>query len=98
MSVWNKKLAVLPQFATALTKHTWNGAPMAPARYIVMDNNPEDIYLYRFSDNWQFAGDTWHQSMDDALHQIEYEFSVGSLEWRPISEAEFNELTKKFEA
>jgi hypothetical protein len=88
-----RKIATLPNNATALTKHTMNGQPMPPARRLVIEEHPEGLYIFRYADNWQFSGDTWHQSLEDALNQIEYEFGAKELEWAPISEAELIRLT-----
>ena len=28
--------------------------------------------------------DTWHQNLEDALHQAEWEFGVGDHEWKMV--------------
>ena len=93
-----RRIAVLPAHATALTKHTMNGQAMKHARYIVTEEHPEDAYLFRYSDDWDFAGDTWHVNLEEALGQAEYEFSVAQLEWRVSSEAQLIGLTNRNQA
>jgi hypothetical protein len=89
-----RQIAVLPANATALTKHTMNHEPMKAARHIVTEEHPEGIYLFRYADDWSFAGDTWHANLEEALEQAAWEFSVDQLDWRPITEAQLLELTK----
>ena len=40
------------------------------------------FFLFRFSAAGEDAGDTWHQSVDDAKHQGDFEF--GTLTWEPV--------------
>ncbi len=48
--------------------------------------------IYRYADDWQFAGDTWHQNIDAALEQIDFEFGVSDLKWKTVTEAEATEI------
>jgi len=48
--------------------------------------------IYRYAEDWQFSGDTWHENLAFALEQTEYEFGLSSLQWRTISEHEATEL------
>jgi hypothetical protein len=75
-----RKVAELPITASANTKHTMNGAMFPPSRPLVMEEQPEGCFLFRYADNWAFAGDTWHANSDDLLHQIKYEFEVIDLD------------------
>ncbi len=68
---------------------------MPLARHILTEEHPEEIYLFRYSDDWLFAGDTWHQNMEDVFAQIEYEFGAENLEWCPISDDELSALTSR---
>jgi hypothetical protein len=90
-----RKIATLPSNAIALTKHTMDGKTMPPARRVVIEQHPEGSYIFRYADDWKFPGDTWHQSPEDALSQIEWEFGANELEWTPISEAELIRLTNQ---
>jgi hypothetical protein len=44
--------------------------------------------IYRYADDWQFAGDTWHQDTNAGLEQIDFEFGVSDLKWKIVTEAE----------
>lgn len=43
------------------------------------------FYLMHICGDGQMA-DTWHQTLDDALHQAEWEFGVASEEWIETNE------------
>lgn len=42
--------------------------------------------LFRFSAKGEFAGDTWHLTLDDAREQAEYEFGSALGRWNAIPE------------
>jgi hypothetical protein len=86
------QVAKLPDGADARTKHTWNGEPMKPARHLVLAAYPDGPMIYRYADDWQFAGDTWHENLEAALGQIEFEFGVSGLKWETVSETEARTL------
>jgi hypothetical protein len=88
-----RQIAELPAGATALTKHTMNGASMKNARHVVTEEHPEGTYLFRYADDWSFSGDTWHPNLEEALGQAQWEFSVDQLLWRPITKQELLTLT-----
>jgi hypothetical protein len=86
------RLAELPDGSLARTSHTWNGEPMKPARHLFLALHPDGPMIYRYADDWQFAGDTWHEDTTQALEQIEFEFGVSNLQWRNVSENEATEI------
>jgi hypothetical protein len=79
------RLAELPDGSLARTNHTWNGEPMK-AVY------PDGPMIYRYADDWQFSGDTWHEDTAADLKQIEFEFGVSDLQWKTVSEDEATEI------
>jgi hypothetical protein len=50
------------------------------AALLIIDVAPDGVFLFRFSRSGEDAGDTWHQSVDDAKHQGMFEY--GPLSWR----------------
>ncbi|NOK32984.1 hypothetical protein [Corallococcus exercitus] len=42
------------------------------------------FYLFRLGANEQPLGDTWHQSLDEAMRQAKTEFSVGPDDWTQV--------------
>jgi hypothetical protein len=73
------------------TKHSIsdkNGrSEFPPFTSLVITQCPDDpgFYLMHVCANGQIA-DTWHETLDDALHQAEYEFEVKPEEWAETSE------------
>jgi hypothetical protein len=88
------RLAELPEKSLSRTKHTWNGELMPRARHIILAEHSDGPMIYRHSKDWKFAGDTWRQSVADALDQIEFEFGMSELNWRAIAEQEATLLMK----
>ena len=88
------RLAELPEKSLSRTKHTWNGEPMPPAHHIILAEHSDGPMIYRYSKDWEFAGDSWHQSVADALKSIEFEFGISEPQWRSISEQEATLLMK----
>jgi hypothetical protein len=54
---------------------------------LVNDERPDGIFLWRNTAGGDFAGDTWHPSVDEAREQAAYEFGP-DLTWSPIPETE----------
>jgi hypothetical protein len=49
------------------------------AALLVIDSAHDGTFLYRFSERGDFAGDTWHGSVDEAEQQARFEY--GPLTW-----------------
>jgi hypothetical protein len=73
---------------TRNTLHIVGGQAMAPpaALHIVRYDNDPGFYLLYLDVAGEEMTDTWHQTLDDAMHQAEFEFSVAASEWRTITE------------
>jgi hypothetical protein len=41
----------------------------------------EAFYLFGCDSDWQSVTDTWHQTLEDAKHQAEYEYEGVSKTW-----------------
>ena len=61
---------------------------MTVPRILVLESRPDGIFLDRFSGAGEEAGDTWHQSIDDAKAQAlsEYRDDLGPWTEVPVSE------------
>jgi hypothetical protein len=88
-----RSIADLPAATAANTRHTMNGESLKPARRLVLEEHTEGTYVFRYADDWSLGGDTWHANIHDALAQIEFEYEVGTLDWKPISEEALTVLT-----
>ena len=61
--------------------------PLPSPNVLVIEQESEgSIFLYRMTRTGEPSGDTWHQSIDDAKHQAEYEYGEVLGEWRAIPE------------
>ena len=65
-----------------------NSAELQPMPFpdvLVLFEEPDgSVFLYRMTRSGQFGGDTWHQSVDDAQAQAEFEYGRLMDEWQPI--------------
>ena len=61
--------------------------PFAPFKELIIAHDPGTVgcYLMHHSIDGR-AADTWHESLEDALHQAEWEFEVELSEWVEINE------------
>ena len=77
---------------TGATRHSYGqvidgklvqGPPMAPfaALAIVQYPGDEAFYLLYLDKDWEEVTDTWHQSVDDAMRQAEFEYEGASVKW-----------------
>jgi hypothetical protein len=75
---------------TGRTRHTIKDAngirEFAPfvALEIASYPNTESCYLFHISENGEIA-DTWHQSVDEAIQQAEWELGVKREEWIDVN-------------
>ena len=68
--------------ATGNTRHTVGGEPMPlPASLEIVDREGEGFYLLYLDASGEEMTDTWHQTLDDAKHQAEFEFNVRPGDW-----------------
>lgn len=54
------------------------------ARFLVIEENPDGIFLYRYGVHGECVGDTWHMNVDDAKHQALYEYGDSVEEWADV--------------
>ncbi len=56
----------------------------SPDVLVIEQEGEGSVFLYRMTRTGEPGGDTWHQSIDDARHQAEYEYGEVLGEWRAI--------------
>lgn len=56
----------------------------SPDVLVIEQEGEGSIFLYRMTRTGEPGGDTWHQSIDDAKHQAEFEYGEVLGEWRAI--------------
>jgi hypothetical protein len=72
------------QRPTGNTRHLANGTLLGPAAGLAICRLADGgFYLFGCDAGWNPITDTWHETLDDALHQAEFEYEgVGSTwEW-----------------
>lgn len=86
-----KRVALGPQhLKPGRTKHTIRDAnglrDFAPfiALEIARYPNEQSCYLFHVSENGEVA-DTWHQTLEEAFDQAEWEFGVRREEWGDVN-------------
>lgn len=69
------------------TKHSSNGKEFPPFNSLVICQSPDGAgyFLMHICENGQ-AADTWHENLEDAMHQAEWEFGVQAEEWFEANE------------
>ena len=65
-----------------------NRTQMPPARFLLIEQNTDGTFLIRHSQTGEFCGDTWHESIEDAKNQAEYEFGSAVQRWIAIPDGE----------
>jgi hypothetical protein len=58
-----------------------------PFKSLVIAHYPGDTgYYLMHVCEYELGTDTWHETLDDALHQAEWEFEVRPKEWSEVDE------------
>lgn len=64
--------------------------PLGRVSYLVIRYTKEGWFLVARNDNNEDVGDTWHQSLDDAMHQAEVQYDVDRDSWFEIPNSTLN--------
>lgn len=67
-----------------LAKDRDSRSEMPIAEALLIEIEPDGVFLFRLSANGEFAGDTWHQSIEEAKTQAEFEFGHGLSNWESV--------------
>jgi hypothetical protein len=54
---------------------------MPDAAWVVIEEVNGSCYLSRYSNNGDFAGDTWHETVDEAKRQARFEYDIPDGDW-----------------
>ena len=58
---------------------------LGPAAFIVIQEEPDGFFLYRFDQSGEIVGDTWHASVEDAKEQARFEYTDALTSWVDVS-------------
>jgi hypothetical protein len=57
---------------------------MPRASVLLIERSQHGVYVIRYAANGRFAGDTWHETIEDAKHQVAYEFGDSVSDWKEV--------------
>jgi len=70
---------------------------MDRAAFLVLTESSDGIFVYRYDDRGRSVGDTLHASVEDAQHQLSYEYGETDQHWVEIP-AETSDVTAFYES
>lgn len=65
---------------------------MGTALFLVIQEEPDGITLYRYGAQGTCVGDIWHRNVDEAKEQATYEFGGLAQEWIEVPEEVADEV------
>ena len=54
---------------------------MPPADWVEIVEEGNGYFLFRYTEDGQFAGDSWFASVDEAKRQALFEYGIGAHDW-----------------
>lgn len=57
---------------------------MKSAAFVVIEQKPDGIFLYRYGNDGSYAGDTWHTTVEEAKEQVSFEYSSIHVTWDEV--------------
>ena len=63
------------------------------ARIVLLEERPDGVFLFRYTSDRTYAGDTWHSSVDRARAQAVYEYADHLGAWQTVPENVEDALT-----
>lgn len=81
--------AVVPAEAAerfGFDRHARRSMPFPSVVVIEEEEGHPGFFLYGYAPDGAFAGDTYHQSIDEALGQASYQYGIPSSAWRVIGD------------
>jgi hypothetical protein len=74
---------LFPAAHTGETRHEVAGAPVEAASRLAIAHYPDQsgFYLFYCDAMWSVLTDTWHESIDAAVAQAEFEYKGSSNAW-----------------
>lgn len=76
-----------------VTGNPLSARPLPIPRFVLFIEEQNGFYLYRYDLAGNFAGDTYHGTIPDAMKQAKYEFNIKSQsQWIDIPKEEKSEI------
>jgi hypothetical protein len=73
---------------TGNTVHRFNGPVLGPVPCLAICQYAEDegYYLFYCSEDWEPLTDTWHQTLEDAKSQAQFEYEGIDSRWQDFAQ------------
>ncbi len=55
--------------------------------FVIVQEGPGSYFLESSVRSGDYGGDSWHSSLDDALHQAEFEYGITKDEWTDVEDS-----------
>jgi hypothetical protein len=83
---------LIAQPLTVKVRHYWGFPPeltsgenlreqMPFPAVLLIETDPDGVFLFRFTADGQVVGDTWHETIEDAQHQATFEYENSLSDW-----------------
>ncbi|MBA3458835.1 MAG: hypothetical protein H0T46_02660 [Deltaproteobacteria bacterium] len=80
------RLRARVRVATGNTRHIVNGALAPVPAYVEIAPAGGAFYLLYFDANGRNTTDTWHETIDAAKAQAQFEFLLDDADWEPVDD------------
>lgn len=57
---------------------------------LFLEGDETSYMLYRYTEDGRFGGDTWHQTLEEATHQAEFEYGEALGSWLVVPAIELD--------
>jgi hypothetical protein len=57
---------------------------MESPAFLVIEENRNGVFLYRYDSHGKCVGDTWHANIQEAKQQALYEYETALAEWQMV--------------
>lgn len=64
-----------------LTEGVDTRTKMPDPRFVILYEAEEGAFVFRYTQSGECVGDTWHACIEDAKHQVHFEYSLSPEEW-----------------
>ena len=82
------RLAGAPKTRHTIRDQKGPERPLPAPDVVLLEIEPNGTaQIYRYTANGEFGGDTWHQTEDDAIHQLRSEYGSAVGSWESVPEA-----------
>jgi hypothetical protein len=71
-------------FPPTLTGGSDTRQELSVPSFVIIEGNPDGVFLYRYDAQGACVGDTWHADVEDAKYQASYEYGDSLQAWGEV--------------